>query len=300
LQRLEQKYPAPSFIKKVYQALFNYLQVPIGGGCNAIYPFNLIDFCNNYNLDSFSTLYAIKILEHHHYISFNEDAETKSKLLITIPHQELYHYQVSNKHDAGVINVLLRSYEGLFMNYQILIENDIAKRLNVSTQLVIDALKRLHKQNICDYIQASNMPSILLLKDRMPLEHFYLDHTFLTERKNLHVKKLKAMLQYVQSHYICRTNILLAYFNEIKTTNCENCDYCRRRKKLNLNDEDIAKIKLNIINVLKEKEQTLSNVISKTSLAKPEKVVAVIDWMIETNKIIKSNGDLLSLSLNEG
>jgi len=68
----DKRYPPIQSIKKVYQALANYLQLPVGLGEGQYFDFDLARFCENFQLDSQLVMAVLKILEQEGHCSFAE------------------------------------------------------------------------------------------------------------------------------------------------------------------------------------------------------------------------------------
>ena len=51
------RFPSQEEIRKVYQAVANYLQIPAGTGAGQYYDFDIADFIKKFKLDSNTTIY---------------------------------------------------------------------------------------------------------------------------------------------------------------------------------------------------------------------------------------------------
>ncbi|EDO25520.1 predicted protein, partial [Nematostella vectensis] len=67
INRLEQsteiQYPTASYLRQVYQAIVEYLQLPIGVEPYKYYDFDLADFCKKFKLQALPAMYALQLLE---------------------------------------------------------------------------------------------------------------------------------------------------------------------------------------------------------------------------------------------
>ena len=104
------------------------------------------------------------------------------------------------------------------------------------------------------------------------------------------------MLHYASSNNKCRSQILLNYFGDKNPDRCGQCDVCTRRNEL-----DLSKYEFDLIlDELKERLQynsvSLDELVSKTGKNK-EKILKVIQWLLDNNKIIKDTQDLLTWNL---
>lgn len=92
------------------------------------------------------------------------------------------------------------------------------------------------------------------------------------------------MLDYVNSQAKCRSQFLLAYFGETDTYRCGLCDICTKRNELNLSKYEFDLL----LDQIKEKIGTCSltpqELIDQIHQS-PEKIVKVIQWLLDNNKI---------------
>ena len=72
-QKTELEFPEIEFIKKCYLSLSNYFQIPIHGGLDQSYDFDIRDFCNKYKLNISSTYRALHFIEKEGLISLSEN-----------------------------------------------------------------------------------------------------------------------------------------------------------------------------------------------------------------------------------
>ena len=81
LQRLPGiHFPAMENIRRVYQSLMNYLQVPSGSGAGNYYDFDTRDFIKKFKLDKLLVNYAIKALEQEELLAYSEQLFLPSKI----------------------------------------------------------------------------------------------------------------------------------------------------------------------------------------------------------------------------
>jgi ATP-dependent DNA helicase RecQ len=87
------RYPTFNEIKQVYNALINYLQIPVYTGQDTAYTFKFETFVRQFKLDSNTALYSLKALESDGWLDFNEKSFTPSTLGFTVSKQNLYTFQ---------------------------------------------------------------------------------------------------------------------------------------------------------------------------------------------------------------
>ena len=88
----EIKFPSLAEIKKVYQALVNYLQVPAGTGEDVYFEFNMQEFVNAFNLAPLTAVYAIKALEQDGLLTYNEQVFLPSTVTFTCSKNNLENF----------------------------------------------------------------------------------------------------------------------------------------------------------------------------------------------------------------
>ena len=151
-QNFELSYPEIEVIRSVYQALGNYLQLPIGSGKDSSFDFDIAEFSKQYNMRPVTVFSCLKFIEREGYIVYNEDMETRSRLHIAVSKETLYRFQVENKAYDPLIKILLRTHGGgLFSEFMIFSEDDLARKLNLSGEKLIQFLRYMHSISLIHY-----------------------------------------------------------------------------------------------------------------------------------------------------
>ncbi len=231
-KRLINSFPEMDYIKKVYQALCNYLAIPIGGGKGIAYEFKLVDFVKAYKLNSLHAFNAIKLLEQQGYMELTSELNNPSRVFFSINRDDLYNFQVKNAGFDGFIKLVLRSYTGLFSDYVSLNEDILAHRAGLTREMVYDYFVKLAKLNIINYIPGKRTSLLIFLEERLPESSLYLSPENYIKRKERYEKRLEAMLHYSYSTDTCRSVLLLNYFGQKGSVNCGQCDVCRNKEKV--------------------------------------------------------------------
>jgi len=176
------------------------------------------------------TLNALKFLEQSEYLSFNESVFLPSRFRFEVGNEKLYNFQIQNAGWDAFIKTLLRSYGGSFDNYVRLKEFDIARRANLSVQQVIEGLKQLDEYRILSYLPQNDQPQVTYLKPRQESKNLYINNQYIEQRKATYLKKMEAVFAYC-THKKCRSQLLLAYFDETNADKCGICDVCLEEKR---------------------------------------------------------------------
>ncbi|MGB3841864.1 MAG: RecQ family zinc-binding domain-containing protein, partial [Bacteroidales bacterium] len=92
---------------------------------------------------------------------------------------------------------------------------------------------------------------------------------------------------YILNQTKCRSQILLEYFGEESLIRCGRCDVCVARNEVNLSKLEMDKI-INLIKpLLRDKPMNESEILEQFSIMDEIKIMKVISWLIETDKIIR-------------
>ncbi|MDZ7744034.1 MAG: ATP-dependent DNA helicase RecQ [Bacteroidota bacterium] len=290
---LANAYPPIETIKAVYHGLGNYYQLAIGSGRELVFDFDISDFCNNYDFKPVIVYNALKFLEKESYLSFEENADTSSKIYFPASKEDLYRFQIERPKYDSFIKTLLRSYSGLFNDFVKIKEGEIAKRTNLSEAQVVTALKNLDRFHLLAYIQGSDKPRITYLQERVDRKNLLISRETYQDRKESAMKRIKAMIDFVVNDHHCRSQQLLAYFGEKDTRRCGICDVCKERNKIDVNEMEFDSILDQIKPVLQQKPHSLLELIETFPKINEEKMIRVIRWLKDNDKI-EEDDNLLS------
>jgi len=228
-ERAIKAFPPKEFIKSVYLALGNYFQLPNGSGKEISFDFDIDDFAKRYNFNLIETYNSLKILEKENYITLDEFLDLKSRLKIIINYRAFYELQLKNQKMEFFLKTLLRNYPGLFDHYSKINESKLANILQSSLKDVKDMLNYLHKIKVVDYAQASNKPQITYVQERIANENLLISKENYEIRKEVHLDRMKAMINFLTNKNVCRSRQLLAYFGEQNDEDCKVCDVCLKK-----------------------------------------------------------------------
>lgn len=245
-QRLTNSFPEIDYVKQVYNAISNFMQVPIGGGKGIAFDFNLHDFVTAYKLQPIQAFSALKLLEQQGYIEVTDEMKNPSRVYFTINRDDLYKFQVKNSKFDGFIKLVLRSYTGLFSDYVPINEEVLAKRAGITRDAVYQYFVRLSKMSVINYIPGKRTALLVFMEERLPDRSVYISPENYQHRKERYERRISAMTAYGFREDKCRSIQLLNYFGQSDADECGQCDYCRNKEK-HLSVEEFNKIKNEII-----------------------------------------------------
>ena len=284
-RRMSVNFPEIDEIRKVYQALGNYFQIPVNSGLGLTLEFDLISFCDQYRFDPVRTYNCLKVLELENHLTLSDSIYLPSRIHIPIKNIELYEFQVKHTNYDHLIKTILRSYAGLFDNYIRFSETELAKRVGIDLKLLKIELASLNKLEVVSYIPSTEMPQLTFNESRVDAKLLRISRENLEDRKQRFTIRANAFKQFISDKYHCRSMMLLAYFGENNLHRCGTCDYCRERNKLELNDLEMEELRNEIHLILKNGPLLTQIIAEKIKGFKTEKVIAVLRWLIDTGEI---------------
>lgn len=297
-ENLQSSYPELSRIKLIYEALCNYLQIPIGAGENMSYDFDINEFTQYYKFSLLEVFNAIKLIEREGIIATSEAMNTPSKIHIRANREDLYRFQIEYKEYDAIIKFLLRNLPGVLSDFVNIREEHISQKTNIPVEKVIRQLKNLDSMNFLTYIPRNDKPQILFLTERLDIRFFTLSDDIYKNRKNDAARRVDAVIDFVNNNDECRSIQLLRYFGENIKNICNRCDVCSSKNKMTINDKEYEDISERIVHELRESDNNVYEILKKINDHHDEKIVLTIKWMID-NGIIKQVGENLKLKHNK-
>ncbi len=286
-KRVSDTFPGKEMVLKVYEALGNYFQMGVGSGLDAVFAFDIGDFCAKFKLPVLITYNCLKILQQAGYIELTDEQDSSSRVLFTVGKDELYKVKQSPEQDK-LVHILLRSYTGLFTDLASINEDLLAKRLEWTHQQVYDQLVGLAKERIIQFIPRKKTPFLTFVREREATNRVILGKEAYDDRRDRYITRVKNVLDYAQDENICRSQILLSYFGEKDTKTCGKCDICLKKKETNLSNEDFENIRKEIFNHLSSNNLTVNSLTKKIPFKEP-KVLQVIRFMMDNEQIDEDN-----------
>ncbi len=291
-QRIQNSFPEMEKIKKLYEAICQYLQIPFEGGKYQAYDFNISDFASKYKFSLMTIYNGIKLLQRGGYLELTDEVSNRSKIYFIVSRDDLYNFQLANEKYDGFIKLLLRNYTGVFTDYTRIDEAMLAKKINLRVDTIYQYLNRLKYYKVIDYIPYKKTPMIVLTEERLDKKSVYLSREQYHERKELFISKANKVLEYAENETKCRSQLLLEYFGEKESYRCGICDVCVKRNELKLSKYEFDLILDEVKQIMKEESLRIDELVEHFDYPK-DKVLKVIDWLIDNEKIIKEGEDRL-------
>ena len=225
-KRVTDNFPDKDYIRKVYEHLAYYYQIGVGSGYGHTFEFNIDKFCHNFHHFPIQVDSSLKILQRAGYIEYTEEQDNQARVMFTVSRNDLYRLENNSPNEEKIITALLRSYGGLFTDYNYIDEGLLAQITQLQPQQVYLTLKSLSQRHILHFIPQKKTPYIRYTQRREDMENVQIMPEVYEERKAQFEQRIKAMIDYATCDEICRSRMLLRYFGEKNNHNCGQCDVC--------------------------------------------------------------------------
>lgn len=292
-KRISDTFPEKEYIRKVYEDINYFYQMAMGDGKGCSFPFDIEKFCRNFKHFPLQVDSSLKILNRAGYLEYTDEQDNGSRIIFKIRRDELYKLFNNNAETDKLINVILRSYTGVFTDFTFINEETISIRSGLSRQQIYDILILLTKRNIIHYIPAKKTPYIIYTKERNDSSKIILSEEVYEKRKESYSKRINAIIDYATSEENCRSRMLLRYFGEKNQHNCGQCDVCIKKKKDGITNKELKDIEKQIKTLLKDGAKSIKTVTRLIDYDE-EKINETISFMLD-EEVIKINDGYINI-----
>jgi ATP-dependent DNA helicase RecQ len=278
------QYPSLDYIKKIYQGIANYLQVPLGTE-QISYPFDLNDFLRKFTYKLKPTQAALQILQQEGFITLNDPVFLPATLYFICDREALTRFENENPGLDPLIKILLRTYAGIYDQPVPIHEKMLASILNWEPGLVTKGLYELNKFQIVDYNPQKETPQIYYCLPRRQAKDIRIDEKSYQFRKEQFVKRVNGMLGFVQTKK-CRAVAIAEYFGEQGSENCGICDNCVKKEKERLSPAEFEAIYHKLREGSRSQSLTPIALFDRFADIHSEHLRKVIDFIQAENKMV--------------
>lgn len=292
-KRITDTFPDKEYIRKVYEDVNYYFQMAMGDGLGCTFAFNLDEFCRNFKHFPVQADSALKILTRAGYLEYTDEQDNASRILFTIHRDELYKLRETDPETEKLINVILRSYTGLFTDYAYINEDSLAIRSGMTRQRIYEILLMLTRRHILHYIPRKKTPYIIYTRERQEAGRLAITRDIYEERKESYITRIKAMTEYATAEDKCRSRMLLRYFGEKNEHNCGLCDVCLSKHHSGMKLGEFQEMENQIREQLETSPLSAATLLNRIN-GEREKAERVLSYLL-SEEIIQSNDGILSL-----
>lgn len=291
-RRLNEAFPPKDTIRHIYELACNFLEVAVGSGFGMMYEFNFQLFCERFQLNPRIADSALRLLTAAGYIEFVDEITTRSRVMVMMNRRDFYDLKLEPATDR-VLQLILRTYTGLWADYVYISEDLIASRLHLSQQKVYEALLTLGREHVLHYVPRKTTPYIIFTTSRELPKHVQLPTSVYEDMRARMEKRINSMKAFIFDDSHCRVTTMLNYFGETPHDDCHTCDVCRERRK-RLPQRSEKEIEAEIIRIASQPgPRTVEYIASQLSL-RPEAILPVIRNLLDSGTLT-ADGMLLSV-----
>ena len=291
-KRIADTFPEKDYIRTVYEHLNYYYQMAMGDGLGCTREFNIDEFCRNFKHFPIQVDSALKILTRAGYLEYTDEQDNNSRLMFTLTKEELYRIHETSPETEKLINIILRSYTGVFTEYAYINEEALSLRSGMTRQQVYDTLISLTRRRILHYIPGKKTPYIIYTRERQEADRLVFTKEVYEDRKKSFIHRIEAMTEYAETDDKCRSRMLLLYFGEKNEHNCGQCDVCLSSHSSGIRQGMFDEISRAIEEALKDKKMTTSELMEHISSYEKENVAKALSYLLSEEIIYQKNGRL--------
>ncbi|MDP2089578.1 MAG: ATP-dependent DNA helicase RecQ [Flavobacteriaceae bacterium] len=282
-QQLLRTLPTVSFIKEVYFKLNQYLKIPYGDWIQDWLSLDLDEFCTHYNFHKNNVFYALKMLENVKIINLDENFNRKSTVTFLANNHEIFNYVDKNEELGKILQLLLRTYGGIIDFPSTINETSLAKKLEISVDLLKNQLVKLTEDEMINYVPSNIHLQLTFLVPREDERTVNLKSTRISQRNDLKQQKFNEIVRFLKNDTTCRNIQLLHYFGEEKPTKCTICDVCLD-EKVSKNKNSTKEIENQLIKILNEQPKSIHELNDFIDIDR-KTLLDILHLMIERNII---------------
>ena len=198
--------------------------------------------------------------------------------MIKASRDDISGFQVNNPQFSELIKCMLRSLPGVMTDFVKINEETLAKKSGLTTEKVVEQLKKLESYHFVSYVPRNDKPQVLFLSEFVDTRHFGLSKENYYDRKKDAEERVKAVLGFVNNDEECRSVQLLRYFNEKTRKTCGRCDVCQKQGKNRISYETIEE---KVRSVMREDGQSVKDVLSQCAEYDESAVLDSIRFLID-------------------
>ena len=281
-EKTKNAFPTIKEVKNIYKNLFLHYQIANGELLEEGFNFNLLEFSNKYSLQANKVSFTLSLLQNNGVLNISENYNKKSTVQFSVSSNHVLNYSSRQNNTGKFLQLLLRSYGGLFEQETKINEYWLAKKSNLLFKQAIGVLENLHEEQLLTYNKAAENSEIHFL---VPREE---NRTINSISKNIEkyisqkTKKAKELIQFIENDSVCRSIQVLRYFNEQDIDNCGICDVCLSNKTKFIN------ISTQITDFLKTRKEACSKEICQNISSNEDNVLVNLHQLL-SEEIISIN-----------
>jgi len=277
---LKKGLPSILEVKEIHRKLYQYFRISTGEISEELFQFQLSEFSKKYDFSQKKVEAVLKILVNNGIVEITNTFHQKSTIIFNTSSKNVISYAINNIDTKKFIDLLLRTYTGLFKQEVKVDEFLLAKKNQTTSRHIITTLQRLHKDKILEYRRVKTDAEIQFLvprEDDRTINRFAKEIVQFLKQKE---KKSEDFLAYISNQNVCRSIQILDYFDEKSTQKCGICDVCLSEKRAS--KEDLSS---SILSLLNKKTSLTSQEIRQQLQANEKDILIHLQTLLSENKV---------------
>ena len=290
----EIKFPTYEKIRSVYRALGTHLQLAIGAGKDEVFPVDFGELGKLTDSKPAEVVAVLQLLSLSGVLYFDEGSYSPSRMMLLLDKSGLYSFQVAHPEWERFIGALLRMYGGLFDQFVVIRESEIATQLKSTFSDISKKLQQLAALGVIDYEPQTDKPRITLLTPRMREEDVRIPKEVYEVRKQGDEEHWHAMENYLRRD-LCRSVQLLRYFGDDFPKPCGRCDVCRNEERIKRTSMAMHQLEEDLFQLLLASPLTIEAAVKALPKYDPEQVVEFIRRKLDVQEVVMDQQGRLCL-----
>ncbi len=224
------QYPPPDFLRKVYQSVVEYLQIPVSAQPERYYPFDFADFCRKFSLRPAATVPAVRLLAQEGLWTLTDTVLSPPRARFIVGRQQLDDFMLRNPALGLAATALLRLYAGIFSHSVPVHLSALAAKLKWKQEDAERAMVALARMGMIEWTPVPEGPRLFFNSYRVESGNLILNTERIALLRQRHEARTGAMMTLLSDGTVCREKRALAYFGEKSARDaCGHCDVCYRK-----------------------------------------------------------------------
>ena len=269
--------PDRKFIGYLYSKLCNYLQIAFGGGSGETFELNFNEFCNTYQLNHMLTYNGLQLLDRNSVVRLSEQFNKKQQLQFVVSNHKLFHYMDRNPSAEPLIQLILRTYGGIFDMMTPVNPGLLASKSGLDEERINGWLTKFKQDGIIDLQTFQADTSLTFLcprEDHHTINSIARDIEI--QRKNK-IGRIDQVRKYLNTNE-CLSQFISRYFGQEEPP-CGQCSNCHSSSQQERPPSRPA-INEAIFACLSREPQTSRAIVSKTGL-KEEDILEALELLLK-------------------
>lgn len=294
IDNISLKYPTLDKLKNTYQHFCNINQISVGTLPETNFEVNFDSISEKTRLSKRTIFYCFKYFINEGHFSQNSSGKFFSKIQFTCNVNALNIFLEKHFKFTKLVDILIRSYSGVFEDKTAIIERTLAKRIGISVEEITKLLNELNALKIVNYEPKLNEFIVNFNTPRYDINKISLS-AINQKNKTNELFKAKSIIAYKRNILECRNKIILDYFGEKDGVDCNQCDNCK--SKIYKNIQSIKTIANAIKMTLKYENKEVSTISNELKdVVHNDKIKDTIKWMLDENMVKLNSVNEISIN----